>query len=201
MKDHMQKFATLFTFTAVLVYTPLLIAEVYKTVDEHGNVVYTDQRPNADAKPVDLPGLSIISPQIPPTRAKTASKAAERPDQAGATDDTQLSFGQLKRGYRDFAIVSPTQDQAFAGMGDEIFYAAWNTEFQLRAGMTVTVYFDGQAQEPTTAASIALGRLDRGAHQVYAVLNDARNRRIASTDPVSFHVRRNSINFQNRRRR
>ena len=198
MKDHTHKFAVLFTLALVLAYMPVVFAEVYKTTDEDGNVVYTDQPPDTGAKPIELPGLSIISPQTPPVVTKKARQAAERPGREGTTDDSQLSFGELRRGYRDFAIVSPTQDQVFAGMGDEIFHAAWDTQFQLRAGMTVTFYFNGQAQAPTTASSIALGRLDRGTHEVYAVLTDDHNRRIASTDPVAFHVRRNSINFQNR---
>ena len=34
--------------------------EIYKVVDEHGNVTFTDQRPSSGAQPMDLPPLSVI---------------------------------------------------------------------------------------------------------------------------------------------
>ena len=34
--------------------------EIYKVVDEHGNVTYTDQRPSEGAVPMDLPPLSVV---------------------------------------------------------------------------------------------------------------------------------------------
>ena len=35
-------------------------ADIWKVVDEDGNVTYTDQQPKDGSKPMDLPELSII---------------------------------------------------------------------------------------------------------------------------------------------
>ena len=69
---------------------------------------------------------------------------------------------------------------------------------QLQAGMSVTIYVDGVAQAPTTDSAIIVHEVFRGEHEVYAVLNDARDRTIASTDPIAFYVRQNSVNFRAR---
>jgi hypothetical protein len=200
MKDHTQRLAVLIALTALtaLTYAVASSAEVYKTVDEDGNVIYTDQRPSPDAEPMDLPGLSVISAQRPQAGSPGARQAAEKPGEDG---DVTMSLGDLKRGYRDFAIVSPIQDQVFTGMADMSFVAAWSTRNRLRNGMNVTVYFDGRKFPPTTEPTVGLGRLDRGTYELYAVLTDDRNRRIATAESVTFHVRRNSVLFQNRRRR
>ena len=69
MKDHIQQFSLLITLVITLAMTfacaSQALAEVYKTVDKDGNVIYTDQPPDPQSKPMDLPGLSVIAPQLP----------------------------------------------------------------------------------------------------------------------------------------
>jgi hypothetical protein len=77
---------------------------------------------------------------------------------------------------------------------------AWDTRYALRQGMSVTIFIDGVAEEPTTSPLLNLVKMDRGAHEVYAELRDSRNRRVASTEKVTFNIQQNSIRFRNRRR-
>ncbi len=197
MKDHNLPYFQVLTLALLLACSPQLVAEIYKTIDEHGNVVYTDQPPSQDAKPLDLPGLSIISPQKPepPPNIPGSVRASTGPEPEAQQEVT--SIRELRRGYRDFAIVSPTQDQTIWGTGNEAAIA-WNTRYQLQKGMSVTVYIDGAAQPSTTNTAISLGQLDRGSHEVYAVLTDSGNRRIASAARVTFHIKQYSVNFPNR---
>jgi hypothetical protein len=198
MKDHIR----LFFVSGVLILSVLIAssvnAEVYKSVDENGNVVYTDQRPDADAVPMELPGLSIISAQKSTTQSPAARARAEAVAVEGQAGEEVVSIRDLRRGYRDFAIIHPIPDQVFIGTGNEVGGVAWDTRFALQQGMTVTVFLDGVAQEPTTAPLVDVGWLARGAHEVRAELKDRRNRHIASTDPVTFHVRQPSVNSPNR---
>lgn len=173
---------------ALLAFAPGTRAEVYKVVDEHGNVTYTDQAPGPGIEPMVLRELSIISPQVIAPKAGTEQAA-------GAEEQEEVtSIRELRRGYRDFRIVSPTPEQHFRGTGNEATIA-WDTQYQLQPGMMVTFYLDGKAQAPTTQQAITTGRLDRGEHQVYAELHDSRNRRIATTDPVTFYIQQWSVNF------
>ena len=55
--------------------------EIYKVVDKDGNVTFTDQRPGAEAEPMDLPPLSVIETDIqaPETPAAVADQEPKPP--------------------------------------------------------------------------------------------------------------------------
>lgn len=189
MKDHLQRLLFPLTLLFLLVFAVTAQAEIYKVVDEHGNVIYTDKKPSPDAEPLQLRGLSIISPQLP-----TTTPPSQREDEESEEEEGITSIRELRRSYSDFAVVSPEHDQTIIG-NENPMTVVWNTRYQLQPGMKVTVYLDGTAREPSASPAIDLGRLDRGTHQVYAVLTDTRNRRIATTETVDFHVRQFSVNF------
>ncbi len=161
--------------------------EVYKTVDKDGNVIYTDQPPEPGAEPMELPGLSIIEsvPMKPP--AATAGAAGEG-------EEVVTNIRELRRGYRDFRITSPAQDQWIEGEGNSVTIN-WDSRYALQPGMMVIISVDGKAMEPTTASSLVLNEVDRGEHSVSAQIVDAQNRKIATASPVTFHVRQFSQNF------
>ena len=162
-------------------------AEVYKTVDENGNVVYTDQAPSSGAEPMKLRELSVVP--VPEYASK--QKAAQT---AGLEEGGEVDLGALRRGYRDFSLVSPAAEQTFTGSGN-VAVVEWSTRFELQPGMAVIVHIDGEALPPTTQAAITTPPLDRGEHQVRADLVDAQKRNIASAGPVTFFVHQNSANF------
>ncbi len=196
MKDHKWKIVLYAVCIAALLAFLPANAEVYKLVDEDGNVTYTDRAPDLDAEPIELRGLSVIAPQKPVPHpladSESTTETAEPEPQEEVT-----SIRELRKGYRDFAIVSPTQDQNFWGTDNQLT-AAWNTRYRLQQGMTVIFYLDGEAQIPTTSAVISLTNVYRGEHVIYAELKDARNRRIAVTEPVTFHMKQYSVNFHAR---
>ena len=194
MKDYRSQYFCASALVMSLFFTSQVFAEVYKTIDENGNVVYTDQPPGPDAIPMELPGLSIISAQKPLAPPVIASSV---PASGGPEPEAQqevTSIRELRRGYRDFAIVSPTQGQTIWSTGNETSIA-WNTRYRLQRGMNVIIYVDGAALPPTTVTVTTVGPLYRGEHNVRAELIDARNRRIASTKPITFHIKQYSVNF------
>jgi len=159
-------------------------AQVYKSVDENGTVIYSDTPPAKDAKPVKLPPISIVeAPDYP----KAANVAADK-----AEEESGFSLRSLRRSYKDFAIVAPKQDESIFHPQGPVT-AAWSTHYQLQPGMQVTMILDGKEQAPTTAQIIPLGKLDRGEHRVQAVLTDAKQRNIASTATVTFYIHRPNI--------
>lgn len=176
---------------ALFAFAPGIRAEVYKVVDEHGNVTYTDQAPGPDARPMVLRELSVISPQV---GAQPAGSEASADADADGGEQELMSVRELRRAYRDFRIVSPMQEQHVWGTGNDVTIA-WSAQYPLQPGMMVTIYLDGQAQEPTTQSAITVASMDRGEHKVYAELVDSRNRRIALSETVTFFVRQWSVNF------
>jgi hypothetical protein len=195
MKDHSQNHWLRWPLLAVLLLaSPMALAEVYKTVDKDGNVVYTDQPPEPGAEPLELKALSIISPQ------KLSGKKELVPGQSDTGDgvaDGQVevtSLKELRRGYTDFAIISPRAEQSFVGTGNTASIA-WSTRYRLQQGMSVTIILDGVAQLPTTSSVVTIPEVFRGEHIVLAEIRDVRNRLIARTDPVTFYMKQTSVNF------
>ena len=201
MKDHIQQFSLVITLVITLAmafaFATQVLAEVYKTVDKDGNVIYTDRPPDPESKPMDLPGLSVIAPQLPANPRPAADVASDEETAGGDPGQEVTSIKDLRNGYRDFKLVSPTPDQVFVGTSNEAVIA-WNTRYALQLGMSVTIFIDGAAREPTTSPLLNVVRMDRGAHEVYAELRDSRNRRVASTEKVTFHIQQNSIRFRRR---
>lgn len=176
------------TFGCLLLLGTAAQAQVYKTVDKDGNVVYTDKPPTPGAEPMNLPALSVVP--VPESQARASRASKRHTDEEGNVTD----FNALRRGYRDFRIVQPLPEQSFNGTNN-IATIAWETEYALQQGMSVIISINGQAMEPTTQQVIASERLDRGEHQVSATLVDARNRTVATAEPVTFFVRQWSQNF------
>jgi len=56
------------------------------------------------------------------------------------------------------------------------------------------LFVDGESQ-PAPASGGSTLTLDRGEHQVFAELRDARNRRVLTTETVTFFVKQHSENF------
>jgi len=188
---HKILFSILVAIALAITASPLA-AQVYKTVDEDGNVTYTDQPPSDGSAPIKLRPISVIEAPI--------YEKAPRADEEGAEGEggKEMSLKYLRKNYKDFAIVAPQQEES-VWHPDEAITVAWNVGYQLQEGMNVTVYVDGALQATTTEQIIPVSGLDRGEHTVTAELKDARNRKIATAKPVTFFVRRPNL-YNNRPR-
>jgi len=159
--------------------TPLL-AQVYKVVDEDGNVTYTDQPPADGSGPIELKPISVVEAPTYQTAPRTGDEAD--------TEEKGMSLAYLRKNYKDFTIVSPQQDES-VWRADGPISVAWNTKYALQDGMQVTLFLDGKRHSSTTQQIVAMANLDRGEHVLSAELRDANNRLIAQAAPVTFFVR------------
>jgi hypothetical protein len=169
----------------LLVLLPLAAfaeGEIYKVVDENGNVIYTDQRPSSAAQPMDLPELSVIQTEPPPT----PPAAEEEPDRPPTPRE-------LRRQLSDYRILQPQPEETFWGTGNQVT-VAWGSDAEVPSGLSARLYVDGQARDVTAVGSVTL-TLDRGEHQVYVELLDERKRRVLTTSTVTFFVKQGSALF------
>jgi len=158
--------------------------EIYKVVDENGNVTYTDQRPSSAAQPMDLPELSVIKTDPPQTAA--APPAENDPNRP-------LTSRELRRQLSDYRILQPQPEETFWGTGNQVT-VSWGSDREVPADLSARLYVDGQAQEAPAAGSVTL-TLDRGEHNVYVELLDSRKRRVLTTKTVTFFVKQGSALF------
>jgi hypothetical protein len=167
-----------------------LLAQVYKIIDEDGNVTYTDQPPADGSKPIELRPISVIEAPIYATAPQADEESAE------GEDGKEMSLKYLRENYKDFAIIAPQSEESVWHPEGPIT-VAWNVAYKLQEGMRVSVFVDGSLQATTSAQIIPVSGLERGEHTVKAELKDAQNRMIASAGPVTFFIRQPGL-YNNR---
>ncbi len=152
--------------------TTLEAQDVYKTIDENGNVIYTDEPPDLEAQPLDLPPLNISDPI--PIRSYSNTQKNSR---------TQKKV--------DFKILSPTHDQSIWGTGATLA-VSFSMDIDFTQGLEIKVLIDGVEKAKQHSQSFSIANINRGEHQVSAQLIDSQGTVISSTASVTFFMRQHS---------
>lgn len=188
MKLTTRKIVFLMLMTAYVSSAATVVAaEVYKTVDENGNVVFTDRPPGDGTKPMELPGLSIIETPEYQGQSKTVNAGSSE------LDTSAVSLTQLRKDYADFVLISPRAKESIWNP-DLVITVEWKTTTPLQEGMTVDIFVDDNLYQTTTEQVVLLAALERGEHRVTATLNDAMKRGIITSGPAVFFVKQ-QMNF------
>jgi hypothetical protein len=147
-------------------------AEIYKTVDKQGRVVYTDQPPpNTSPTVVELPSIN----SLPPTEFL--------PNQ-GLAPSAQVQ----DIGYQ-VSIMSPASgtvlqaDQRSVGVSVSLDQA-------LQAGHKLLYFLDGTLVEKTTELSIKVTEPPRGEHKLHVEVASQYGKSLGQSAPVIFVVLR-----------
>ncbi|TNE83299.1 MAG: DUF4124 domain-containing protein [Gammaproteobacteria bacterium] len=149
-------------------------AQVYKQVDEHGNVTYTDNPPADEkgAEPLKLPAINT-QPALQP-KPKPSKKASE------------------SSGYEEVSILSPAQDATIPPGQLNVVVQVF-LKPALKPGHLVQLLHNGQPQgEPAYATSFSIDQLIRGEHSLQARVVDEEGTVIASSSAITIHVKRAS---------
>ncbi len=170
----------------IIVMAGLLLANgasaaVYKTVDEQGNVVYTDE-PVGNGEPVKLPPLSTV----PPPKYQSSPLSTEASD---AATDTAV--------YEELAIAAPAQDETVRdNTGNVTVRVSIRPKLDKASGHRLQYFLDGQKHgEPSVAGQMLFPNIDRGAHTVVVAVVDANGKELKRSSDVRFYLHRQSINF------
>jgi hypothetical protein len=170
----------LFLFSTLLAFN--LHAAVYKWTDQSGQVHYTDQW-REDAKPVDLPEPSVYSPRkLPPPV----------PEDVGGAEDSVDEYDQL-------TVNAPANDETIRN-NEGTVSVSLQLQPTLRQGDAIELFLDGKKLEGDfRSTSVTLSNLDRGTHSLRARVIDGSGRELITSEPVSFHLRRQSKLFPQRK--
>jgi len=174
----------------VLVFLVLSVgsvsAAIYRSVDEQGNTVFSDQ-PAAGSQPLKLPPVPIYSaPSLSPV----------------SPADTAVKEGR-KSIYSVFTVLAPGKEQAFwDNAGNVSVRLSLQPELKTGHGHRIQFYLDGKSQgQAGTALETVIENVDRGQHQVYAAVLDAAGKEVIRTPSVSFQLHRQSVNSPARKAR
>ena len=178
--------AILLLSVSLLLAGQVSAGEIYKVVDKDGNVTFTDQPPGDGTKHINLPELPVIQTDTEDIAPPAEEEAAE--------EDQMPTIRELRSMYRDFRITQPENEETFWGTANSVVIS-WDSNVPPAPEMSVRLVINGESRLAPASGGVAL-TLDRGEHKVFAELRDGRNRRIASTETVTFFIKQHSRNFR-----
>ena len=164
-------------------------AAVYRSVDENGNIIFTD-RPAPG-----VPAQEIIpsSPRPPAKPAKPPAPAAKGAEpKAVPAPPAAKAEPSVPAKYTDVTIRAPTNDET-VGHNDGRVSIDFSVVPPLRAdvGHKVMALVDGiPLGKPSGASPLVLENLDRGSHTLVLAVIDAKGAIIGSSKSITFHVQR-----------
>lgn len=162
----------------ILVSTTSVSAEVYRIVDEHGNVTFTNEAISG-AEPVKLKPLSVYSAPAVKSTAKINVADADKTRQA----------------YESVEIISPRPDETVRdNPGNVAVTVSSKPSLESNKGHKYQFFLDGKpVGKPQTVATKMLSNVDRGEHLVEVAVFDARGKELARSRPTRFFLHRQTI--------
>jgi hypothetical protein len=152
-------------------------AAIYRSLDEQGNVVFSDQ-PGRGAQRIDLPPVPTYeAPDLRPARPHDRPSAQPAP----------INYSKLE-------IRQPAPDATLRDNSGAVSVIAV-IEPELGAGHRLQFYLDGQAKgEPGTETRASFSNVDRGAHRVEVAVVNAAGEELRRSESVTFYLHRQSVN-------
>lgn len=149
-------------------------AEIYKTVDKNGNVVYTDNPPTDDAEAVKLRAINTLPTQEPRT-----------------SDEPMPMAPQAAVNYQ-VEVISP-RNEVVIPPGERDLAVAVSISPGLHPDHLVTYYLDGDLIEETQSSSIVIQDVPRGSRTLSIEVIDQQGEVLGKSDPVTVNVIRPPI--------
>ncbi len=173
--------ATTITLTAAnLSATP-----IYKTVDEEGNVRFTDIPPpsNQKSEKVELRPINTHRATLPPPKPEPANIKQTR--ESGAEEEPVEAVP-----YTVSRLVQPLEGSTIP-TGQLDAPVQLSLVPPLQAGHSIVFYHNGDVESPPgISTGTVLHNLTRGQHTIHAEIWDADSRVVAKTQTVTFYVQR-----------
>jgi hypothetical protein len=164
------------TAILLLIFMAAARAEIYKSIDADGEVIYSDQ-PSRGAERVSMPTLPTYTPpRSPGVVGRTASAVAE------------------PQHYESFSLTSPVNEATIRNnLGTVEIEASLTPSLMTELGHGIQFYLDGVAYGAVTnRTTMTLGNVDRGTHQLSARVMDASGKVLLATTEITVFVKRAS---------
>ncbi|WP_435104322.1 DUF4124 domain-containing protein [Arhodomonas sp. AD133] len=165
----MRRILTALTLT-VLVW-PCAHADVYRWVDDDGHVHFSDE-PRDGASRMEIPEPTVVP----------STSVPDRPAQGQAADAQAAPDWQVR-------IQSPAPEATVRDNSGRLSVSV-GVEPELGPGQSVELLMDGERAPggPFAGGQIELTGIDRGAHELQAVLRSADGEALDRSEPVTFYM-------------
>lgn len=157
-------------------------AQVYRVVDENGNVTYTDRAPSTDAEPVEV--------RTPNTAPPPASDVYPEPPPPPEPEPAP--------GYQ--VTINAPADETIIPRGPGNVSVSATVTPGLQPGHMLQLLMNGEPrEEPQKSGSWALTNVFRGEQNISVAVVDKDGKRLTESSPVTIYVFRPSTNDRSRR--
>ena len=163
-----------------LILIPSVSAEVFRTTDAEGNVIFTDKKPNTGESETVK-----VQPVLTVPATKVSPRSSSYPKQ------------QPAKTYTSLEILSPEDKQSFRNP-DSVTVSAKSTP-RARAGHSYRLIMDGKSLQDSNTPTFTIQQPDRGAHLIQVQVIDDFGEVVANSPSRTFFVHRFSalLNPQN----
>lgn len=160
----------LLVLIACLSFSLNLQAEIYKTIDKNGNVVYTDNPPTEGAEAVKLREINTL------------------PAEENVVSDEPRPV-VMKQGPINYQIdiISP-RNEVVIPPGERDLAVAINMSPGLHPNHLVTYYLDNELIEETRSMSIVIQDVPRGARTLIVEVIDQQGNSLGKSEPLTINV-------------
>ena len=158
--------------------TPVL-AQMYKWVDDEGNISYSDQPPFKGAEQLTPPPISTTpAMKVPKKRPVKKPKEEET--------STQYSY---------FKITDPENDATIReNNGNFSISLGIKPALNTQKGDYIQVLMDGKiVKDKLSGTSVAFTNIDRGAHQISAMIKNKKGRTLKKSQTIIIYLHRQII--------
>jgi hypothetical protein len=162
------------TLLILLLSQPLMARDVYKWVNEDGEVVYSETY---------KPGAESI--RVSDKKKKTSLQLdnLDKESEAAASGE-----------YVDFAIVQPGNDETIRTAEGSVSVGL-SISPPLGSEHIIHLHVDGnKLDSDIKTTQLVLQQLSRGTHTLKAVIVDAEGNTVKETDSITFHLRQPATN-------
>ena len=151
-------------------------ADVYRWVDEEGNVIFSDT-PHDGAEKVELGETTVVPAQPLPRKTEVLT-----PEPKGVS------------AYTSIAVVAPANEATIRNTREVNVQVALEPGLDTENGHRLQLFYDGAAYgEPGSAQQFTITELERGAHELVAAVLDRDGNDVIRSEPSVFFVHLRSV--------
>ena len=164
-------------------------AEVFKKIDQDGNVSFTDVPTSKDQKAIHID--QPMTYESKPITPKTPS-SVEDPEGPEGSERTETSQSQTN--YETLSINTPTNDENLRSNGGNVAVSlSSQPDLDRDAKHQYILYLDGNKVSESQSSTSSLANTDRGTHTLSAEIVDKEQNTLIKSDSITFHLQRVSL--------
>lgn len=157
----------------LMLLSPWGWAEVYKSVDKNGRVIYTDKPQGENSQKVELREINTVPGAEPLPQSTPVDSFPSQP--------AAISYA--------IDVISPRND-VIIPIGQRDLAIAVQTEPALQGGHLLVYFMNGELLEETTMTNIIVKDAPRGTHTLVVEAIDANGQSLGMSPPVSVSIMR-----------